>query len=171
MNESERKELSEGLLHAIEAERTGQHFYRMAARSTRDPKGREVFEALADEERAHEDFLAAHYRSLLESGSLAADAKLPEARDLAGENPIFSEKIKGRIQGAHLEMSALSVGVQLELAAFQFYREKAEKAPSGEAQAFYHELADWESGHYQALLRQQESLKEDYWDRGGFSPF
>lgn len=44
---------------------------------------------------------------------------------------------------------------------------KAEKA----AFRLYTELAEWESGHYEALTRQQEELKEDYWSAGGFSPF
>jgi rubrerythrin len=171
MDDAVIRDLTEGLLRAIEAERTGQHFYRMAAKETKDPKGREVFEALAAEELDHETFLTAHYRSLLENGELAAQAKLGARRDLLGDNPIFSEKIKARVRNAHLEMSALAVGVQLELAAVQFYQDRAAGAPSAEARHFYEELSDWESGHYEALLRQQESLKEDYWSQGGFAPF
>ena len=36
---------------------------------------------------------------------------------------------------------------------------------------FFTELAEWEAGHYEALLTQQESLKEDYWSASRFSPF
>ncbi|MCU0722718.1 MAG: ferritin family protein [Planctomycetes bacterium] len=171
MEEKQKKDLASALVRAIEAERTGQHFYRMAAKGTRDPKGREVFETLAEEESGHEAFLAAQVRALLEGGALDDGARLGERRDLSGESPIFSEKIKSRAQSAHAEMSALAVGVQLELGALQYYREQAAAASSPEARSFFGELSEWESGHYHALLRQQEALKEDYWARDGFAPF
>jgi rubrerythrin len=68
-------------------------------------------------------------------------------------------------------MSALSIGIQLELASMNYYREQAEKASNPDVSGFYTELADWETGHYNALLRQQEMLKEDFWAKGGFAPF
>jgi hypothetical protein len=36
---------------------------------------------------------------------------------------------------------------------------------------FYSRLARWETGHYHALLKQQEELKEDFWSANGFTPF
>ena len=32
-------------------------------------------------------------------------------------------------------------------------------------------LVAWESGHYDALIRQQQMLQEDYWRENGFDPF
>jgi rubrerythrin len=68
-------------------------------------------------------------------------------------------------------MSALSIGIQLELSSEQFYRQEAEAAEDPAVVKFFTELAEWESGHYHALLKQQESLKEEYWSKGGFAPF
>jgi hypothetical protein len=34
---------------------------------------------------------------------------------------------------------------------------------------FYRELVQWERGHHDALLRQQEMLKEAYWSASGFA--
>ena len=90
---------------------------------------------------------------------------------LSDMSPIFSDQIKSRIQDAHIEMSALSIGIQLELDAMKFYKSQAEAADDPDITNFYNELAEWESGHYHALLKQQEELKEDYWSSGGFSPF
>ena len=50
-------------------------------------------------------------------------------------------------------------------------RDQAEATDDPDAKAFFGQLADWESGHYHALLQQQETLKEDYWAAGGFAPF
>jgi rubrerythrin len=165
------KKVAEVLKKAIQAEIEGQHFYRMAARSTDDPRGREVFERLAQDEVAHEKFLRAHLRSILETGRPDADAKLGRPTDFSGSSPIFSEALRSRIGEAHYEMTALSVGIQLELAAEKFYRRASEETADPQLEQQLRELADWEAGHYRALLVQQEELKEDYWAASGFSPF
>jgi rubrerythrin len=52
-----------------------------------------------------------------------------------------------------------------------FYRDRAGESDNETVQQFFNELSRWESGHYNALLNQQQELKEDYWSDGGFSPF
>ena len=56
------------------------------------------------------------------------------------------------------------------MGSLSFYRQEAEAASDPIIKGFYTELAEWESGHYHALLRQQEALKDGYWSAGGFSP-
>ena len=163
--------LADGLLKAIKAEREGHSFYQMAANCSEDSKAKEVFARLADEELDHMRFLMRQYESVLRSGQPTPSAQLGTSVDLSGPSPIFSDALKTRIQDAHFEMSALSIGIRLEMDAMQFYRSQAEAVDSPEARKFYTELAEWESGHYHALLRQQQELKEDYWSASGFSPF
>lgn len=169
--EDKSKILAEGLLKAIKAERHGHSFYMMAANSTEDPKGKKVFEELAHEELHHMHFLRKHYDSVLKTGMLDQSAKLGQRADLSGMSPIFSDNLRARIKDANFEMTSLSIGIQLEYDAMNFYRSQSEVADDPEVKEFYTELAEWESGHYQALLRQQEELKEDYWSAGGFAPF
>jgi len=165
------KTLAEGLFRAIQAETDGQHFYLMAASSTADPKGREVFTLLAHEEEAHQNFLRAQHRSLVETGKADPLLKLPQQSELQGDSPIFSAELKRRIKDAHFEMSALSIGIQLELSAISHYQESARIATDPVVSAFFSQLSTWERGHHQALLRQQEALKQDYWAESGFAPF
>jgi rubrerythrin len=165
------KRLTDGLLKAIRAERDGQSFYMMAANSSEDPKGREVFAMLAREEHEHMLFLKAHYDSIIKTGKLDSSAKLGKPTELSSMSPIFSESIKSRIQDAHYEMSALSIGIQLEHDAMKFYKAESDAATDPAVKKFFAELADWETGHYRALLAQQDELKQDYWSEGGFSPF
>jgi len=161
----------EGLKKAIQAEVEGHHFYLMAAKTTEDARGREVFAQLAEDEVEHAKFLQAQFRAVQSTGKPDATLSLGEPTVYEGPHPIFSEAIRERIKSAHFEMTALSVGAQLELGAIQFYRAEAEAAGDAEVAGFYRELADWESGHYHALLAEQESLKGDYWTEGQFSPF
>lgn len=160
-----------GLEQAMRTETDGHHFYLMAARATSDDKGQEIFELLAKEELDHLRFLGHQKKSLVESGVVDTQAQLGPQADLSGPNPIFSERLRDRAGEAHFEMSALSIGIQLEINSEKYYRSQAEQAPDADVKAFFDRLAHWEAGHYQALLRQQEGLKEDYWAAGGFSPF
>ena len=170
MDETTRK-LAEALKKAALAEREGQHFYRMAAASTQDEKGREVFTGLAEDEVMHEQWLRAHYDSVVEHGVPAEGLQLSRGIDLSGAWPIFSESIKSRIKDAHYEMTALAVGIQLELTAVNFYKQCAADSADPKLKDFFTQLVEWELGHYDALLRQQEALKGDYWSESGFSPF
>jgi rubrerythrin len=169
--EDKRKALAEGLLKAIKAERYGHDFYLMAARSTEDEKGKKVFETLAQEEAEHMAFLKAQYQSILETGKPDDSVKLGKQADLSGMSPIFSEKLRERISEANFEMTSLSIGIQLEHDAMEYYRSQSEASDESSMKSFYAQLSDWEKGHYQALLTQQEELREDYWSAGGFSPF
>ncbi|MCU0661448.1 MAG: ferritin family protein [Myxococcota bacterium] len=165
------KLVAEGILSAMQAENEGQHFYLMAAQTTSDPKGREVFERLAKEEQDHLAFLRAQYESVLRTGKPDVHLKLGPRTDLLGPSPIFSPALRARIKDAHYEMTALAVGIQLEKSAQDHYASMAAKASDPTVKQFFSELSQWEAGHYHALLAQQEELKEDYWAGAGFSPF
>ena len=165
------KNAAEALFKAIKAEGDGYHFYQMAAQSCGDQRGREVFELLAAEELDHKQFLTAQYRAVSKSGEVDAAARLGPRADLSGASPIFSEAIKGRLNDAHYEMSALSIGIQLEQNSMRYYEECAAATSNPDLKRFFEELARWEQGHYDALLRQQETLRDDYWSGSGFAPF
>lgn len=171
LDKDAKERIAQGLHTAVQNEHNGYHFYLMAARSTEDRQGREVFEQLAQEELDHWRFLKHQYEHLLDHGVPDAGTTLGSPLDLSGESPIFSAELKARVQEAHFEMSALSIAVTLELGAMNFYQAEADAAQDEFVKRFFGELAVWEQGHYKALLAQQEHLRGDYWSSGGFSPF
>jgi len=160
-----------GLQKAIQTEVDGYYFYQMAADSMSDSKGTELFRKLAQEEMEHKQFLEKQYKSIKETGRVDKSASLGDKVDLSGENPIFSDDLKKRISDAHFEMTALSVAIRLELNSIQHYKAEAEAAEDEDVKNFFRELVDWETGHYDALVRQDEALKQDYWSAYGFAPF
>ena len=165
------KRLTEGLKKAIQAEIEGYHFYMMAAQNTSDAKGRDVFQMLASEEQVHANFLRAQFKSFTESGKADHSVKLGKPNILDSGSPIFSVSLKERIESAHYEMTALSIGIQLELNAVKFYRGEMEASEDADVKAFYKDLMEWEQGHYKALLKQHDNLKEDFWSQANFAPF
>jgi rubrerythrin len=169
MNDSTGK-LMDGLRQAIQTEADGYQFYTMASETTKDSKGRQTFKILAGEELKHLDFLRSQYKSVVDTGVINPKLKIGEQHDFSND-PIFSDEILDRIGDAQFEMSALSIGMQLELSSIRYYQEQAEESDNVDVAAFYYELVDWEKNHYEALERQQEMLKEDFWAKGGFAPF
>jgi len=166
----ERDELLGIVRRAMEVERDGFQFYSLAADRSEDAGAQETFTRLAAEEKLHYEALQRHQRALLESGTWDAATVLGDAHAFEPSGEIFSEDFRRRLKGKHLEMSALSIGILLEKNAIEFYRHAAEDAADEHARSFFLELAEWEEGHYQMLLRYDEALKEEYWSENRFAP-
>ena len=164
------EEILQGLKTAIEAELTGHEFYKNAAKTTTDPVGKETFSRMAEEEMGHFNYLRHQYESVLKKGEYDFTKKLLKKDYTHAESPIFSDEIKRRVKDSHFEVSALTIGMKLELDAMQFYRACAEKADSEDVKDFYNELADWEKDHYHAFEKQLDILKEDYFQANNFVP-
>ncbi len=168
--ERSKKKILDGLKTAIEAELTGHEFYKSAAKSTKDPKGKATFAKMAQEEMGHLHYLQHQYRSVLDTGDYDLKKKLKKSSRKHGVGPIFSKEIESRIKSSHFEVSALTIGMKLEQDAMKFYRSCADKADSPDVKAFYHELAAWEEDHYKAFKNQLQLLKEDYFQANSFVP-
>ncbi len=165
------QELLQALEHAIQAEIEGYHFYTMAADATPDERGREVFRQLADEEVKHAEYLRAQYRSLAEKGRVDASAVLDGEPAFGEGTSFFTPELEKRATKAHFEMTALSVGAQLEADAIRFYQEQAARAEDPAVRSFLLELAEWERGHHDALVSQMRALEKEYWAANRFAPF
>ena len=161
------EEILAGIKTAMEAELTGHAFYKNAAENTDDPMGKETFSRMAEEELSHFNYLRHQYKSVLEKGAFDFGEKLKPQHKHA-EHPIFSDAIKNRIKESHFEVSALSIGMKLEMDAMSFYRSCSEKAQDEEVKQFYIELADWEQDHYRAFKQQLDLLKQDYFEANNF---
>jgi rubrerythrin len=163
------EQLLQAITDAIRAEVEGHSFYLMAAKTTDDAQGKTVFERLAREELDHAAFLRSQYDSILSSGTVSgATLGVPESP--AG-SMIFSDELKGRVSQASFEITALSIGAQLEKGAMIFYRSQAQQAEDPAVAGFFGELANWEQGHYRMLTAQLEALQHDFWAANRFSPF
>ena len=124
MNESK---AIDGLKIALQTELNGIEFYRMAAQSTEDEKGKKVFQMLADDELKHFNAIQQQYKSLIDT-SKWTNIDLGDVSAFEGENPIFTDGLKDRVKGKHFEVTALSIGAQLESNSIDFYRKMKEQS-------------------------------------------
>ncbi len=165
----EKSKAIDGLKTALQTELNGIEFYRMAAEKTDDPKGKKVFEMLATDECMHFEVLQKQYASLVKKNEWQ-NIDIGEAAALEGESPIFSAQLKERLKGKHFEMTALSIGAMLESNSIDFYRKMKEENDDPAAIQLYGQLQKWEHGHLEAITRQLNLIKEEYWAEQGFAP-
>lgn len=155
-------DLKQAFKEAIRGEIEGRELYAMAAEKTADPKAKQVFANLSQEENLHFEYLQklgeAHF-----SGKPVEVPKLARIETFAdAESPIFTREFKDFVKDRHFEVAALSIGIKLELESSAAYRKMAEAAGDKGLKEFFQDLAAWEEGHYEALKRQIGFFQELY---------
>jgi len=159
----------EGLQTALQTELNGIEFYKMAAQNTEDINGKQTFQMLADDEQKHFTALQKQYASLMEKNRWQS-IDLGKTPSFEGDSPIFSVELKDRVKGKHFEITALSIGALLETNSINFYRKMKEQSDDPEAKELYAQLETWEQTHLDAITRQLDLIKEDYWAEQRFAP-
>ncbi|MHB9094315.1 MAG: ferritin family protein [Eubacteriales bacterium] len=149
---------------AIINETEGFEFYTLAAKQVEDPNVKEALSFLAHEEEQHKSWLLNIYQSLSKHG-------LSELKQTGtpGSPGIF-ELGKVRPESGSLEVSVFRIGILMEKASQDFYRQAAAESRVEEVKNLCSHLADWEGEHLKMLEKTYDYLKEEWWDKQGFSP-
>ncbi len=164
------QQLTDVLLQALGIERDGYHFYRLASERSEDPGARDTFAGLAEDERMHFDTLQQQYRNAIEGAPWQSEIAWMRKANENDSAPPFGTRFHDRLQKQHVSMSALSIGILLEKNSSLFYQEQSKQPFPEEVRELFRQLAEWEDRHYQTLLRQDEALRDDYWQANRFSP-
>ena len=141
---------------AIATERSGLEFYSRAARMTKDARGRNVFQRLADEERHHLSELENKYKELL-----ARDPQL-ESRPTflffkGAANGLFAEGAELLARGVN-DQQALMIGIRCERGSHRFFKKYGERFEDSDGKQIFLEFADEERAHLDLLIREYRSL-------------
>ncbi len=138
---------------AIEAEKEASQAYSKAAKRTRNPKGRDMFQQLSEFEMNHYQKLTGLLRSLQEKGEWI----LYQGTSLKKKAiPLKMEKPKGNEQLT--DMDALKIAIREEKKALAYYRSMVELTRDPRGRDMYKRLADEESLHEKVLNDQYYSL-------------
>jgi rubrerythrin len=138
---------------AIEAENNAAQSYSKAAKKTRNPKGREMFQQLSEFEMNHYQKLKDLLKSLQEKGEWI----LYEGTSLKKKSiPLKTEKPKGQEQLT--DMDALKIAIKEEKKAQAYYRSMAELTDDPRGRDMYKRLASEEALHEKLLNDQYYSL-------------
>ncbi len=138
---------------AIEAEKEAFQAYSKAAKRTKNPKGRDMFQQLSDFEMNHYQKLTGLLKSLQEKREWILYQGTPLKKKTI---PLMMEKPKGNEQLT--DMDALKIAIREEKKALGYYRSMAELTRDPRGRDMYKRLADEESLHEKLLNDQYYSL-------------
>lgn len=142
---------------AIATERSGLEFYTRAARIARDPRGKSVFQRMAEEEKHHLGTLEKRYERLL-----AQDPQL-ESRPTflffkGAANGLFARGADDlRKEGAD-DLEAYRIGIRCERGSHRFFKRYGEKFEDSEGKQIFLEFAEEEREHLELLIREYRAL-------------
>jgi len=148
----------DALRMAIATERSGLEFYTRAAAITTDPRGRDVFERLAGEEKEHLGTLERRYRELTGQDPLLESR--PTFLFFKGAaNGIFAEGTE-KLRAGVDDLQALLIGIRCERDSHKFFRKYGERFEDSEGKQIFLEFADEERVHRDLLIAEYRSLRE-----------
>lgn len=162
MYEAELKILKTAIINEME----GEHFYRLAAANNGDEQARQAFLYLAAEEGKHQRWLREMADKLAAGNPLAFNAG---SLDETPHQNIFARFRPGTETGS-LAVSAMYVGLLLEKASVDYYREAASLTSLAVTRQLYEKLTNWELAHLEYFEKAYDDLKEEWWQQQGFSP-
>lgn len=146
---------------AMERERGGREFYLKAAATTRDGKGKQMFEWLARQEELHLNHLTQQRDALARGGSwLRPEAKGPGEEPLKKTEFPKSAEVGGEVKPVTGELDALKIGIQAEKDSIALYSEAARTNDQPEAKAVFQRLVKEEQGHLDLLESEYEWLSK-----------
>jgi len=138
---------------AMEAEKGAYQAYSKAAKMTKNPRGKDMFQQLSEFEMNHYQRLKGLLKSLEEKGEWI----LYEGTSLKNKKiPLKTEKPKGQEQLTDLD--ALKIAIREEKKARAYYRSMAELAKDPRGKDMYKRLAGEEELHEKLLNDQYYSL-------------
>ncbi|HJZ71152.1 MAG TPA: transcriptional repressor [Vicinamibacterales bacterium] len=147
----------DALRMAIATERSGLEFYTRATALTKDPRGRTVFQKLAEEEKEHLATLEKRYRELI-AGDPLLESKPTFLFFKGAASGVFAEGTKELRQGVDDEQ-ALLIGIRCERGSHQFFKKYGERFEDSEGKQVFLEFADEERAHLELLIREYRALR------------
>ncbi|MEQ1728360.1 MAG: transcriptional repressor [Vicinamibacterales bacterium] len=142
---------------AVATERSGLEFYARAAAFANDPRGREIFRHLAEDEKEHLSTLERRYAELI-----ATDPTL-EARPTflffkGAAQGIFAEGAEKLRNGVD-DLQALLIGIRCERDSHKFFKKYGDRFEDSEGKQIFLEFAEEEREHRDMLIKEYRALQ------------
>ena len=156
------QQIKDAIKGAILLEINGRRFFNHAADITEHERGKKMFKFLAEEEVRHLETFGKLFSKILGGEDWKNDI---DERGLSGEAPLV-EKLKLRMKErkGKGETEALSIGMQLEREAIEYFNEAANNTNDAVAKKIFMEISEEEKFHYDLLQAQHDSVtKSGYW--------
>jgi len=159
---AEKTVVRDALEVTLAIERLGYTFYTNASRKTVDSSGRRMFQRLAAEESDHLRRLQSEYRKLVDENEWLKrePARLPVSRKIAQE--LFPQKdlLRSQVNDQTTELEALNIAMELERRSHRYFKDFAGQLRDSRSRKLFMEFAKEEQLHFEALLKEYQSVLE-----------
>lgn len=164
------KSIAEELTIALNTELSGYGFYKFAANSISDARGKNIFLHLASEELEHIDVISAISESLKsgKKGFLNYSEAIVAGLAARGDKglPIFADRneLVDKFKTNPTDRKALEIGIEAEEKAVDSYHEMLLRAETPTEKVFLTRVLEMEKGHLKLLRWELESLAQNgFW--------
>ena len=151
----------QALRQAIRLEQDGYKFYTEAAERTADPRGRETFLSLADDEKLHLRIVRDQHEALSAGKEWVSFSEALELKPVDVDKPLFSperEALEKAIGPEASDTDALLLAIQKENESYELYRQAATETADPVGKEMYQRLASQERVHFDILMLNYEHL-------------
>jgi rubrerythrin len=155
--------LEEAINTALDYENRIRDLYRQGAEQTKDPIGKKIFRALADDEQRHVDYLNHKLEQWRTTGTITSEhlaSAIPPKQVIEKEAARLRSRMATDDRG--LKQQMLSKALQLEIETSDFYRQMVAQL-SAEGQNLFSRFLEIESNHIDAV-----QFELDYYGRSGY---
>ena len=151
----------EALCQAIRLEQDGYKFYAEAAERTADPRGREMFLSLADDEKLHLRIVEDQYEAVTSDEGWVSFPEAMACKPVDLDKPLFppeEEALEKAIDPKASDTDALLFALQIENESYELYRKAATETADPTGKEMYQYLATQERTHFEILMLNYEHL-------------
>lgn len=162
--------LEEAITTALEYENQLRDLYLQGALETTDPKGKKVFQALADDEQRHVDYLEHQLKQWKATGHITPEkleSSIPPQEVIQREAAKVSSQLSREDRG--LQEQQLSKALKVEKETSRFYQQLVSELPE-EGRTMFARFLDIENAHVEAVQFELDYVSHNgYWF--GFEEF
>lgn len=156
--------LEEAIKTAIEYESHARDVYREAIAQTQDQAGKKIFQALADDEQHHINYLTEKLKQWKETGKITVEklkSAIPPREKIS--KAVGELQNRASLEDRGDEKQMLSKALKLEIDASAFYQKLVDEMPD-EAKPLFAEFLDIEERHVAAVQAELDYISgTGYW--------
>ncbi len=165
----EEQSLLDALAEGIRGELDSVTVYEEAATRS-DGEVRAFFFERAEEEKQHYNWLLDYYQQI-SLGETPIGRPASRGEGPVEEDSLLTKEFLKQIGEKQYLSTAISTALLLEYNAMTHYKRSAETAQEPSVKELFEELFQWETDHYDALLKIQSESRQYWFDIQKFEPF
>ncbi len=165
-----KESLIASLKDGMKAEMNSITLYQSAASNSNDPQVQAFFTDRVKEEQMHYNYLLTYFHQF---NADKEPSEIWSVEPITHEmiSPSISEEFISRIGESQILFSAISTAVLLEKNAIDFYQKCQIESSNAILQKFFGMLVEWETMHYNDVLKIQHDAEVIFWRINRFEPF